>query len=254
MESSWLCKCPICPDIYPLEELLFLLCGHGFCRACTNSTRNSPYCSLCKQPKNTVDEIRPHRIYPELLDLPAQLTERIARSITAVAKSSDPSGSAARAKELAQHLVLDDELSVKLREATDTIEQNFTPLVQALDLERELNASLQKEVERLKRSVVQGKQYCDQLMAIGKQMEKEHATHVRRLERARDQALSNNAGHAEELESRDSEIARLKAELEIKNRELKLQRIKFRALGKGPPRVKRRHSSQEEDDSLIVEG
>ncbi len=57
-------------------------------------------------------------------------------------------------------------------------------------------------------------------MAIGKQMEKEHATHVRRLERARDQALSNNAGHAEELESRDSEIARLKAELEIKNREV----------------------------------
>ncbi|KAK0458617.1 uncharacterized protein EV420DRAFT_367729 [Desarmillaria tabescens] len=244
-------QCPICTDSYPLESFLFLACGHGCCDSCTNNYKGK-VCSICRKAKGSVE---PHQIYFTVVD--DSLEGKVlynAGKLESLDSLSEPRHIAATADSLRQIVKdtpLDDSLISRLIQAADNLEERL-PIYDQLEAERRNSATLKARINELDQNLLVVQECCSDI-----ERQREDALHKcevlfqdskRRISREQTQKEFLDQRAKQQKKEMEREIARLTSLCLEKEKQIKLEKKKSRALA----RQYTRQSVEDNDDSLIV--
>ncbi|KAF5318127.1 hypothetical protein D9619_012195 [Psilocybe cf. subviscida] len=228
--SSNSARCPICTEPFPLDQILVLHCGHGFCFKCTTTVEKK--CWVCRTP---LAGLAPHRIY-----LDAEKHDAVIEGLNKIDLDA-PAGSVAKAGGKIQRLLNkpDPELLQAVLDAKRDMEERITPMFEKFEQMRDENERLLTKYNEAKTKVEREKR---KLGDAKKAVDAAQEDLSRQTERMRDYKAC--------IKSKEEEIAELKAALELKDKQINLANKKLKVLAKQDK--KRRRQSQDGDISLQV--
>ncbi|KAF8162744.1 hypothetical protein B0H34DRAFT_692784 [Crassisporium funariophilum] len=238
MKEITLKECHICRnDRVPLKNFRFFVCGHRMCCDCEKHSRANPLCGECRKPKQHA-----HQIYLDLEDIVDDDVGLVVDFLDEITVNSTPAqvqSASHRFRNSIEHNQPDADTYNSLLAAANNLEDRISPLFKQHSEIEKANEALLQRVNELQSH----NQIYKEKARRSKGLIIEGNEEISRLQLAFERQRSANA-------SKDKEIKQLEAKLTEQEKELKLGRIKLRALLKSQIR---KRTAQDPDVSLIVE-
>lgn len=229
--------CNICQEHLPLQRILFLKCGHGFCKECLDenartarSVDNEASCGSCRA---IIGDHEPHPIFATFVEYSVE--ERAHHVINGLDNidETSPANSVKKAgrkiREVEKILQTDATTSKKLLQAAQTLDQRVTPLF--AELER-----IKKDNEIMRDALKESKVDLEVTELLQRDMDElSQLLHEAQKKLASEEEENNwlviaSRRQAAQIAEKDVRIRELEGLVEKQEKKMKLQATKLKAL------------------------
>ncbi|KIJ95133.1 hypothetical protein K443DRAFT_338018 [Laccaria amethystina LaAM-08-1] len=250
--------CNICREHLPLQKILFLECGHGFCKECLDGnvkTARSVYkeasCGSCRA---LIGDHEPHPIFATFAEYSVEeRADYVIKGLDKIDETS-PASSVEKAgrkiREVEKILQIDATTSKKLLQASQTLDQRVTPLFVALE-------RIKKENETMQDALKESKIDLEVTELLQRDVDELSQLHYDTQKILASEKEENNRlviasrRQAAQIAGKDTRIRELEDLVEKQEKKIKLQATKLKALSRKtkPPG----EPVQDPDASLQIE-